>query len=76
MIYQQELHLIDDLISMWLLVMLVVKILNISGFESSDEAVMAYKRVKQELLRNLANSLKGEIEDRVYNKLITYYKLE
>lgn len=45
-------------------------------FESSDEAVMAYKRVKQELLRNLANSLKGEIEDRVYNKLITYYKLE
>lgn len=45
-------------------------------FESPEEAEILYKRTKQGLLTTLANSLKGEIEDRVYNKLINYYSLE
>ena len=45
-------------------------------FESLEEALIVYKRTKHELLNNLANSLKGDIEDKVYNKLINYYNLD
>lgn len=45
-------------------------------FETLEEAEIVYKRTKQGLLKTLANSLKGEIEDRVYDKLINYYSLE
>lgn len=45
-------------------------------FESLEEAEIVYKRTKQRLLKTLADSLRGEIEDKVYNKLINYYSLE
>lgn len=45
-------------------------------FGSIEEALIVYKRTKQELLKTLANSLKGDIEDKVYNKLLNYYDLE
>lgn len=45
-------------------------------FESLEEALIVYKRTKRELLNNLANSLKGDIEDKVYNKLLNYYNLD
>lgn len=45
-------------------------------FGSIEEALVVYKKTKQELLKTLANSLKGEIDDKVYNKLLNYYNLE
>ena len=45
-------------------------------FGSIEEALIVYKRTKHELLKTLANSLEGDIEDKVYNKLLNYYDLE
>lgn len=45
-------------------------------FDTPEEALIVYKRTKNKLLKTLANSLKGDIEEKVYNKLLNYYDLE
>lgn len=49
---------------------------HIGVFTSIDDALSAYVNAKSKHLIEIANDFKGEIEDKVYNKLINYYSLE
>jgi hypothetical protein len=48
------------------------KNVNLGGFDSEWEAFLAYKKTKEFRAKELAERWKGQIDDRVYGKLINY----